>query len=422
MAPQAPPRTWTQWLVPNALFLGIAAGFAACCLLGHRVTRHNCFPDFVRFHPMIGPEHLVYPTVRQVRALARERLPADKIAVIVGGSSVLQGACQPPGKVWTRQLQEQLGDRYAVLNLGFRAARPSEFGAVAAEVLARERPRLVLLTDMGAHISVPAHPDGEAFNYFFWDAHARGQLLPDRLRDERLAQLPEELREAARRLPRAPGSPPADPAGRLAEVQAQMALNSRLCFNDLWTTLACTHCCTLWDAQASVLGNFYAPRNGSPDLDQGVPPPQRYVHHNEMNLAILRNVIVHKCVKDAQGKWVEAPTAGVWDAFERNAAAAFPEAVRGRTLFLVMRASPYHLRQLSADEQACYDEMLRIAERKLHKLGFTVRLVGTDYGPEDYGDCFHLAEEGAAKLAATVAPLVREAAERLGYNLEVSQK
>ena len=133
-------------LAPRLLLVGVAASFLACCVAGRLLSHVNCLCDFTRFHLHIDYQSLYYPTVSQVRSLARDTLDPDKVVVVLGGNSILQGFGQGAAGNWTRHLQELLGDRFQVLNLALPNAAPFEFGAVAAEVLARDHPRLLLLS------------------------------------------------------------------------------------------------------------------------------------------------------------------------------------------------------------------------------------------------------------------------------------
>src|SRR6516225_1501366 len=78
-------------IAPWPLLLGAAASFAACCLLGRALTRVNVYRDFTRFHPHLSNLSLYYPTASQARSVARSRLTPERVAVVVGGSSVLYG-------------------------------------------------------------------------------------------------------------------------------------------------------------------------------------------------------------------------------------------------------------------------------------------------------------------------------------------
>src|SRR5436309_1005569 len=100
--------TLEGFIAPRALLLGVVLSFLGCCLAGFAASRRNQFVHFERFHQLIAPETLYYPTACQVLELAHSRLERDQIAVIVGGTSVLHGTSQPPGHVWTDRLQALL--------------------------------------------------------------------------------------------------------------------------------------------------------------------------------------------------------------------------------------------------------------------------------------------------------------------------
>ena len=175
-------------LSPAGFFSGLALSFLACCAAGFIVRDRNCYERFERFHRFINIETQFYPTACQLRALGRSRLDTEKIAVVVGGNSILYGTGQREEALWTKRLQELLGERYQVINLASPAALPGEFGGLAAEILARDYPRLILLADQQPSASA-GDPDGRLYRYLFWDAHYKGLLQPDSLREERLLQL-----------------------------------------------------------------------------------------------------------------------------------------------------------------------------------------------------------------------------------------
>jgi hypothetical protein len=400
-------------VAPWPLILGVAAGFLGCCLAGRLVSHRNPFGDFERFHQMIAPESLFYPTACQVRELARSRFDPAKVAVLISGSSVLHGTCQQADQVWTRRLQALLGDRYQVLNLAMRCGRPTEIGAVAAEFLAREYPRLILITDTCPGRLHP-DPDGCRFRYFFWDAYYKGLLLPDKAREERLGEVIAEAEQGEMVMGRAVVQELSMPAEAQREVRTQMALDGVLYFGDLWNTIACTRFHTVWTSLAHDACT--RPRSQWPDNDPGAKPlPIRYARDNDFRMGQVRAHLVGQCVKDARQEWVEDSSSGVWPALERAAATSFPEPARERTLFLVLWYSPHYLRQLTADELACYAAASRCTVARLAKLGFAALETGADCEPVDYADIVHFTESGGAKLAEAVAPAVRAMAGRLGY-------
>ena len=399
-----------RWISPGALFLGIACSFLACCAAGRWAGRHNSLHHVERFHVYLAPESLFYPTVDQVRALARSRLDPAKIVVVGGGSSILHGTCQRGPEVWTRKLQALLGDGYQVLNLGFRCAYTAEFGAVAAEVLSRDFPRLIFIADLHPGVFFP-EPDGRLFKYFFWDAYFKGLLLPDAARDARIDELAREVAAAP--------PPPHDPHGVQPacreEVRAEMRLDSALHFTDLWNSLAYSRFVTVWTPLTR--SSFARPRRHYPDPDPGAPAPAKGYAPGDNGrwMEMLRAEIAHRCVRDGRNHWVEDDRSGTWAEFDRAARASFPAAARARTLLLVMWYSPHYLDQLSAPERACHDAVSRLSAAHLEGLGFRALEIGPGLSASDYGDCQHLVESGGAKLAAAVAPQVRGLARRLGY-------
>src|SRR3954463_15698565 len=110
MMPPHQAGRWERRIVPGPLLLGVAVSFLGCCLAGYYLAHRNVYAPVVRFHPMISPETLHYPSASQVVALARSRLRRDRVAVIVGGSSINHGVGQRLEEVWTRKLQADLGD------------------------------------------------------------------------------------------------------------------------------------------------------------------------------------------------------------------------------------------------------------------------------------------------------------------------
>ena len=252
MSPDAPPVE--RLIAPRALLLGVAVSFLACCAAGFLASRRNPFRHVERFHQMLSPEALFYPTASQVLRLAEGRAGPDQVAVLVGGSSILHGTGQTAEQVWTRKLQALLGERYRVVNLGFRSAETVEFGAVVAEALGRDHKKVILITDLHPGRMHP-DPDGSRFKRFFWDARCKGLLLPHPERDRRLD---EEIREA-RELERSVGREALQAQGRwtqeqLLELRAHTRLDGALYFQDLWNAVAYEHFFSVWTplSRASV--------------------------------------------------------------------------------------------------------------------------------------------------------------------------
>jgi lysophospholipase L1-like esterase len=386
--------SWESGLAPGALLAGVACAFLACCLAGARLSRTNPFVGFERFGRLIAPEGLFYPTARQVRALGRDLLPPDKVAVVVGGNSIMHGVYQTSQGLWTKALQAELGDRYRVINLALPGAGPSDFGGPAAELLARDHPRLLFLASAGT-AGVPIDPDGYFFRYFFWDARTRGLLLDDPEREAYLRATCEARKD--------------DPA--FAELRQQLRLDRYTYSRDLWSRLAYTHLGTVW---APPLDG--AVWNGRPRAFWA--PRQRC----ELPEVPMTAATRYPAALDAQSMEILRFWSGLAPAFAGASApvpaglrACFPAACRRRTLLLVLPDSPYYVERLTPAERANYREVLRVIAWGLGQAGFVTLEAGRGFGTEDFVDRCHLSEEGGRRLAAEVAPRVRQLAKELGY-------
>src|SRR5262249_12675840 len=143
----------SPWLSPPTrrdvygFFTSFLLGICALSVLGHWASLHNHFEHFERFHRLINTEALYYPTASEVVAIAKAAAESGRIPVIVGGSSALFGATQPESGLWSRRLQEVLGDRYVVVNLAFPAGTIAEHGAVAAQALLHDGYRPIFVVD-----------------------------------------------------------------------------------------------------------------------------------------------------------------------------------------------------------------------------------------------------------------------------------
>jgi hypothetical protein len=383
---------------PRALLLGAAAGFLACCAAGRLAGRHDLFGDAARVRPRNLPSTLFYPTAGELLALGEARTDPGRVAVVVGGNSVLYGVGQTADQLWTRRLQEELGDRYRVLNFAAPASFAFEFGGVGAEMLAVRGRRVVFVSTTGP-VDLGGPPDGKVYRHLFWDAYARGLLSPDAAR-----------RAAAAREEAGPDLP---------ELRLRMGLDRWCRAADLWNAVGQRAVNTAWSAAAA--DGWYRARGRYPDAEPPAPPPgERYrpevVAHS---LAVTRSWFSHGvCARDAEGRWVPNPGAELYRDFAAKWRRVTPEPLRGRTLLLLTRESPFYLRLLTADEREHYEALCRLTAGKLRGCGFRCRQIGEGFLDEDYADRCHLTGSGGRKLAGQVAAEIRELARELGYVVE----
>jgi hypothetical protein len=395
-----------RFLVPRALFLGVAVSFLGCCLAGRLASRQNWFRDFVRFHPLISPLSLFYPTASQVRQLCRARLHPAHIAVIVGGSSRLLGDGQSVEQVWTQKLQELLGPEYEVINLALPSGQTTELAAAAMEMLHGEYPRAILVADAWPLGRGPrSGPDGRRYRYFYWDAYYKGLLLHFPERDARLAELAGERERQEQR------------EGKLTgghhELTRRMQLDSLCYANDLWNMIAYTRCFTLWTSLSQR--PFTRPRRSFSDIGRGaVPLADRYpAWVAAQTREHICRFFLRSDVADVEGP--ADPEAVSWADVRRSLRTSFPEWLRRQMLLVFLRANPYYVRQLFPEEQTRYDAFMTQTIRCTEEEGICAIDIGKDFTPADFADGTHLAESGGAKLAAVVAAKVQDQARRRGY-------
>src|SRR5262249_26468591 len=158
----------------------------------------------------------------------------DKITVIIGGNSILFGSNQWPANVWSRHLQETLGKRFQVLNLAVPAAYTNEFGAWGAEIIARDHPKLIFITDLCAS-PLPASLDGFRYRYFFWAAYYKHLLSHEPARQQALDALIAQRAKPDYTPPEQEKGTENTPDGS-AELLRRSWLESYLRFQDLWTS------------------------------------------------------------------------------------------------------------------------------------------------------------------------------------------
>lgn len=376
-------------VAPWPLLAGVFCSFLACCLAGRLVSRQVVYKDFVRFHPCIAPESLLYPTACQVKALAAEQLSTDQVLVVVGSNSILHGVGQRESEVWTKKLQAHLGERYRVINLAMRGAGATVFAGVAAEMLAVAHPKVIYVTLQGLNADA-SEPFSGTYGYLFWDALYKG-LLPRDADHEAWVDSALQVR--------------ANDAS-FDELQLQMEVDAVVNSRDLWTTIAVQHFSTVWNPL--VRESFRKPRRKYPDTDPGaaVPFAMRYLPaHDAVNMDIVRKGVA------AGEAALQGPHCQLVAALE----AALPPSSRPRTLVLFCQESPHYRDRMTPDERQRSRDVFARASALVEQAGIPALTVGEDWTVDDFFDRCHISESGGVKLAAAVAPKVQILARQLGY-------
>jgi hypothetical protein len=158
-----------------AFLVAIPLGFALAVWLGREAATYAKPDKFIRFHQGIAPESLFYPPFSILENLALARWSPGRTLVIIGGNSILNGVRQSDKNLWSRRLQEELGERYVVVNLSFRGALPCEAGALVAESLIKRGLPVVLISSTAP--ATVGRVAGGAYGYLYYEALAHDRLI-----------------------------------------------------------------------------------------------------------------------------------------------------------------------------------------------------------------------------------------------------
>jgi hypothetical protein len=392
------PTARPPWLSAWWYLGGLALGLIALGVAGRRIARLDYHPGFVRFPPPVSPESSYYPTLHEMEAIVRGQCRPDQILVIVGGNSILLGVYQPPADVWSKHLQELLGDRYCVVNLAFRGAGPANGGAVVAEALRDEFPRTIYIADEAA-LTATTSLGYWPYRYLTWEAYFGGSLIDYPPRNATIAEY--RSHDQAQRK-------------ELTDAAISALFDRVLYYKDVWNWVTFWHVCTVPSLYGASIPDLLTPRSQIPDIEPDATDPAiaTYTGDPKIELQIARGSLTYVS-RQPDGHWELAPPTR--DDLISRFNETFPPQLRARTLLLIARSSPLYVRKMTADEQAGYDEAFRLTDVIWRQEGYSAIDFGRDFEVADYGDRSHLSKFGGVKLAALVAPQVRTMAEQLGY-------
>ena len=399
--PSFPPPARYGWIHPRWFLGGLVFGLGALAVCGWRVSRTDYHPGYVRFHHAISPEANYYPSLDEMSAIVRAKCRHDQVLVIVGGNSILYGVWQRSADVWSNRLQELLGDRYCVINFAFRGGSPADGGAVVAEALRGEYPRQILIVNEAPVTGVESF-GRESYRFLFWQGYFGGKLLDAPAREAR-------IRELVRYFP-----------GQLApfqEARFSVWFDDVFHYRDLWNWIAFECFSTVPSNPGQSFPLLLRPRRrySDPEID-GTDPEFKDQHYPmaslEAEMRVMRGLGAYYH-REPDGRWMLSPVARA-DVANR-CDEAFPAQLKKRTLVLISGSSPYYLRLLTPDERAMIHQAFHDTVDIWRETGYPAMDYGWDFTAADFGDRTHLTKLGGWKLAAQVAPEVRDIAERLGY-------
>lgn len=399
--PAASPSSAAPWMRPGWFLAGIALGLAGLSWLGRSAGRTDFHPGYARIYPAISPETHYYPTLDELLTIVRARCRTDQTLVIVGGNSILEGVWQPVGDLWTRHLQELLGEHYCVINFAFRGGSPTDGGAVVAEVLRREFPHQIYVADEAPFNGVDSFAH-EPYRYIFWQAYFRGWLLDVPARSRHIAEY--QWNKEQRRT--------------FSEAAISVWLDRALNYRDLWNRVCFEDFCTV----PSYFGDYF-PALLTPRRKFGDEEPDAY---DPAFMAVKYPASSYEAemriVRDSSGQFYARAGDGAWQLspakhkeLAKIYAEAFPPQLIPRTLILVSPSSPYYRSRLTPDETERDRQGYADAVRLWGDAGYPAMEYGRDFTEDDFGDRTHLSKTGGRKLAEQVAPEIRALADRLSY-------
>lgn len=387
---------------PGWFFAGLLAGMLFLAWAGHATAGRSHFRDYKRLHPAISPEGSYYPTVDELCALVRSRCRPDQVLVIVGGNSVFNGVGQPVQKLWTEELQRQLGDGFAVVNLAMRGASTTDGAAVVAEALRTEYPRQIYVANTSPFIE-PGALGSETYRYLFWEAWYRGLL----------ERTPARQAAVARHWGEVSGWAAWFETAGMAQVDRISA------HRNLWNRVGMERIFTVPSFYTPRLPGLIAPRDRlqdtEPDFEQmAFDSPHRFSPDKlAREMEIVRAFSAQPCETDVTGAWrVRVDAENI---LRRGADEARPDSLKSRTLIVLSRNSPHYLQRLSAAERERDNLVYRSSIRIWQEAGYAATEYGADFSPEDYGDRTHLTASGGRRLALSLAPEIKALAGKLGY-------
>lgn len=381
--------------ISMAVCVGALVGFLGCSLLGRVSARNNGFKKFVRLNPYLEQETSYYPTASQLVVTARKQCPPDsqKTLVVIGGNSIFNGSGQKGPQLWSRVLQEELGEGYHVVNLSAPGAGPADTGGVVFQILAREYPRMLFVTN--TEPGYYAAPERSAYSYLFWDAYYKGLLPEDAAREARLARETE--------------------ADRWQESKLGRGMNGLFYFNDLWSGVAYNHVSTVWTSwlkhrsfrARSRLPDWYEKR---PEVQANEEAFEKMLPGHLEALRRRKSAAPERYQKEADGRWTQTAESLRQDA--EDIGGLVPRPLEKRSLVVLTPLNPWFLARLTDDERSRVEVNYRNGARLLEEAGFhALSLHDRGFEPGDFGDTVHISPAGGKRLAHLVAAAVVQVAQ-----------
>jgi hypothetical protein len=351
-----------------ALLSGLVLSFAICSVAGHWMPEK--LEHFTRFHIFVSPDSFFYPTVRAVYNTARSIASRKKPFVVLGGSSVIYGAGQPPGKTIADFLQSALGRDYTVMNLAMRGGDVAGMGLFVAEAMRSDGYDVYYVADT----LFGARPRGSNryFDYIYWQYRYE---------------------------PFVRWYSPRDDVGEkmwTSNVGLGRWLNAAFRFDNLWNQIAYDRFFTVYSK--FMHQKFWQPRGATRDPEFETPKGYFYQHANiDREAASVAQIGGDISEED----WGESRL--LWNA-------TIAPQMRPRSLLVLCKKDPRVTARLDQALQEKIANLYTEAVKRYRAAGFNADEPCKSFEPDDYADPTHLSPEGAKKMATEIAVSIRQMA------------
>jgi len=376
-----------DWIMPKSMLAGIVSGFTLLCVLGKMVSEKPQFDNFVRFSHFTSFETQYYPTAKQVEATARANLDPKKIAVVIGGSSVLNGWGQRGTHVWSQKLQEILGDKYSVVNLAMAQTAPHEIGMVVAESLLKDYPEMIFIGDLPFATIVEMPVDGCQHSYFFWDAYFRGMIPAWETRDKA-----REALYAERQI-----------HNTYTDIVLAQKINSLFNTSELWNWISYRYVSTVCEpTYLSAKKSLFIPRSAFPDdPNKAQSWSERMQFLRTDNLRNQMEAVLNCSQRLNITKEMLEP--------------CFSPDMRPRTIIILTPMWKKSWQMLSATETKVLKDRQLLTQSVFNKLGITCNIYQDEFPEVVFIDTMHFDEDGGDIFAQLMAADIKKKAKELGY-------
>lgn len=379
-------------LSPRLFFTGVLLGFVACCLAGYLCSKTNTFSNFHRFHVSINAHTVYYPSALQMINLIENSSKPDQIIVVIAGDSVLYGHGEKGANLWSDKLQQDLGDRYKIVNLSFEGTFPFEGGYWAAEALAKRGRKVIVITN--AEPTEICLAPGYTLRATYFDFRNRDLLMDYPVRDEVVNELIEVDRGSFNET--------------LDEQNLCKNIDRVTNSTELWNWIAYNGFFTIWSHYQPW---FILPKKiFSDDFVSTVPPDLGYLKKKAEELKRDHSFCA---TQNADGEWVEVPDG--WKYMDKVSPDLIPLQMRSRSIVLLPKVGPRMTDLLTPYEKQRNDAIYEIGARKWQEQGYNAVVIGKDFGAQDYVDMNHFSPSASQKVADMVATEVHAISKRSGY-------